>query len=241
MKINATIEARMGSSRLPGKVLLEVLGKPILWWMVERVKKSKFIDNIIIATTISKKDDDIVKFCRKYNIDYFRGSEENVLDRVLKAHKKFNTDIIVELTGDCPLIDANIIDQCINFYLKNDYDYVSNCVERSYPDGMDVQVYNTKILEEISKQNDLTDLDKEHVTPYIYQSGKYKIYTLIAPKQYFYPDLGLTLDTKEDFEVIKQILEHFNKKDFSLKDILKFLDKNPQILVNKYVKRKRLS
>lgn len=242
MQINVSIEARITSTRLPGKVLMEIKGKPILQIMVERVKESKFINDIIIATTINKTDDAIVDLAKKIKVGCYRGSEENVLQRVLAAHKEFNSDIIVELTGDCPLIDPLLIDECIEFYLSNKdrYDYVSNCVERSYPDGMDTQVFPMKVLEEVAQKTD-NPLDKEHVSRYIYASGEYRIYTIKAQGDLFWPDLGITLDTREDFELIKSIFEHFKDNDFTLRDILKLLRQNKEMLnINKNIKRRSM-
>ena len=122
MNINISIEARMTSSRLPGKVLKLINNKPNLEIMVERIKKAKLISNIIVATTTNKEDDVLVNWCEENNIDYFRGSENNVYDRVVKTHEKFNTDIIVELTGDCPLLDPILIDEAITVFLNNNYE-----------------------------------------------------------------------------------------------------------------------
>lgn len=240
MKINVSIEARMGSSRLPGKVLKTINNLTILGIMVNRVKKSKLIHDIIIATTTNKKDDAIVAWCNQNNISFFRGSEDDVLQRVVDCHTLFKSDIIVELTGDCPLIDYKIMDESISFYLANKYDYVSNCIKPSYPDGMDTQVYSLGILQEASSKATLKR-DREHVSSYIYLSGDYSVYTLVAPKHLTRPELGLTLDTIEDFNLIKEILIHFKNLDFDLNDILNYLDNNKSLLeINKDVIRKGL-
>lgn len=240
MKINASIEARMTSTRLPGKVLMEIKRKPALELMIERVKKSKFIDSVIVATTVNKTDDVIIELCKRLGVKYYRGSEEDVLQRVLQAHKLFRSDIIVQLTGDCPLIDPSLIDECVKFYINNDYDHVSNSVERSYPIGMDVQVFSTKVLEEVSKKTN-DPPDREHVGKYIYTSGEYCIYILKAEGELFWPDLGITLDTIEDFQLIKIIFEHFEDNNFTILDIVKFLRQNEHLLdINRHIKRKGL-
>jgi spore coat polysaccharide biosynthesis protein SpsF len=242
LKINASIEARMAASRLPGKVLMKIKGKPSLELMIERVKKSKLINEIIVATTTNKSDDAIVELCNQLNVKYYRGSEDDVLQRVLEAHQMFNSDIIVELTGDCPLIDPLLIDECVDFYMQycDRYDYVSNCVEETYPLGMAVQIFPIGILEEVAKKTN-DPLDREHVSKYIYMSGEYRIYTIKTKGDLFWPDLALTLDTKEDFELINIIYEHFNDNNFFLRDIVRFLQQRPQLLgLNKHVKRKGL-
>ena len=176
----ASVEARMTSSRLPGKVLMESLpGVSMLEYMINRVKKSNNIDDIIVATTINKEDDPIVELCKKLKVKFFRGSEDDVLLRVLNAHEHFKSDIIVELTGDCPLIDYELIDKIIDVYNNNNYDYVSNSHVRSYPDGFDVQVFSTKLLGEVSLLTK-DSYDRENVSSFIYRSERYKTFAVIA-------------------------------------------------------------
>lgn len=232
-KIVASIEARMTSSRLPGKVLMQAInGMSMLEFMIHRVKKSQLIDQIIVATTINSKDDPILKVCKKLSINYYRGSEDDVLLRVLNAHKSVNSKIIVELTGDCPLIDPKMIDQTIDIYLNNNFDYVSNSHIRSFPVGVDVQVFSFDILKEISSKTK-EPYDRENVSSYIYRSGEYSLKTIIADKELFWPELRITLDDKGDYYLIKKIIERFypNRKfEFSLKDIVNYLKKNMQLL-----------
>ena len=150
MRIISTIEARMNSSRLPGKVLLKAGGIPLLLHLTNRLKKVKIIDDLIIATTKKIEDDVIVDFARSNNIKFFRGSENDVMSRVIGAAESLNADVVVEVTGDCPIIDTSIVEQIIKTYLNNNVDYVSNVHKRSYPDGMDVQVYSLKTLKKSS-------------------------------------------------------------------------------------------
>ena len=232
-KIVASIEARMTSSRLPGKVLMQAInGMSMLEFMIHRVKKSQLIDQIIVATTINSTDDPILKMCKKLSINYYRGSENDVLLRVLNAHKSVNSKIIVELTGDCPLIDPKVIDQTIDIYLNNNFDYVSNSHIRSFPVGVDTQVFSVDILKEISTKTK-EPYDRENVSSYIYRSGEYSLKAIIADKELFWPELRITLDDKGDYHLIKKIIEHFypNRKfEFSLKDIVNYLKKNMQLL-----------
>lgn len=233
LKIVASIEARMTSSRLPGKVLLNAIDDIcMLEFMIQRVKNSSFIDDIIVATTINKEDDPIIDLCNKMNIHFFRGSENDVLSRVLKAHEFLNSDIIVELTGDCPLIDPEIIDKVILEYLNGDYDYVSNDHIRSYPLGLDVQVFSKRILAGVNKKTKNVD-DREHVSLYIYTSGEYKLKAVIADDDLFWPDLRITLDDQGDYNFIKKIIENFYPYTgfhFDSKDIIKFINNNKDLL-----------
>jgi len=236
--INISIEARMTSTRLPGKILKNINGKPALEIMVNRVRESKLKDNIIIATTINKQDDQIIRWCELNNLSYFRGSESNVYDRVVKAHQKFNTNIIVELTGDCILISAELIDHAINIYLKNDYDYVSV----SDPSGMGAQVYSLKTLQSVSVGRKLEYLDKEHVTPYLYTSGKYKKFETKIYDNLDCPNVSFPLDTIDDLKLIENICKNFNNFNFSFKDIIEYIKKNPELVnLNKHIKRKGLT
>ena len=165
-KISIIVEARMNSTRLPGKVLKNIIGKTVIELLLNRLKSIKKIDKIIIATTKNSKDDLIEEFANKKKFHIYRGDENNVMQRVMKAAEYYNTDIIVSITGDCPLIDPEIVDQAINLYKNNKAKYVSNCHIRSYPDGMDVQVYS---LNTLKKSYTMTKslLDREHVTLHI--------------------------------------------------------------------------
>ena len=229
----ATIEARMTSSRLPGKVLMEAIkGKSMLEFMINRVKKSRLIDKIVIATTINETDQPIIDLCNKLKVNYYRGSENDVLLRVLNAHKKYKSDIIVELTGDCPLIDPEIIDQIISIYIENDFDYVSNSHVRSYPDGFDVQVFSTNLLNDISKKTN-DPYDRENVSSYFYKTNKFNIHGVIAPKELFWPDLRVTLDDKGDYLLIKNIINSLSLiygDSFKAIDVIKYLKRNLELL-----------
>lgn len=240
-KTVASIEARMTSSRLPGKVLMPINGIPALELMLKRISTSKLLDEIIVATTINIEDDAIVKWCKKNNIKYFRGSEENVYQRVLDAHINNNSDIIVELTGDCPLLDPQLIDDAIDIYLNNNYEYVSNCIEETYPLGMAVEVFSLETLKTIGDNRELDYIDKEHVSPFLYTSHQYKTYNITAPKKQFFPKLSVTLDTKEDYEVINKIDNCFKNISYTLDDIISIAKKNNDwVTINQGIHRKGL-
>ena len=241
MKIVATIEARMTSSRLPGKVLLTVLGKPMLHYLVSRLKTVQSIDEIIIATTTNTSDDVIVEFAKSEGVLYFRGSEEDVMARVIGAGEKANADVLVEITGDCPIIDPDIIEQTIQMFLHHEASYVSNVHVRSYPDGMDTQVFKLATLKKSAEMTGDT-LDHEHVT--LHMRNNPEIFSkvhLIAPPSQSWPDLGLTLDEQQDFELLKSIIEYFHNKNplFSCLDVIQLLRSNPEwVKINQSVVRK---
>ena len=240
-KIVATIEARMNSSRLPGKVLKEINGKPMIEYLINRLKTIDSIDEIILATTDSKSDDKLEKIALENSILVYRGSEENVMSRVLFAAENFNADIIVETHGDNPLLDPQIIDQAISMYLANNLDYIGNSHIHSYPLGMDIQVFSTKALR---KSYDLTSdkLDREHVTLHIRKNPKlFRSFNLIAPQELRRPEIHLTVDEEEDFELVSKIIQNFGKKNpnFSCLDIIDYLDTNNNLLkINKSIQRK---
>lgn len=231
----------MSSSRLPGKIMMTVLNQPILLYQIERLKLVKNIDEIIIATTINNSDDVVFNFFSNHNIKVYRGSENDVMERVIKAGESVSTDIIVEITGDCPLIDPEIVSTVINQFLSNNVDYVSNNNIRSYPDGMDVQVYN---LDTLKKSFEMTKnkLDREHVTLHIRNNPQiFSRINMEAPKKIRFPNLGLTLDEKEDFNMIRNIIEFFGKDNLSYTcyDIISYLNNNPNIAkINSNVIRK---
>ena len=180
MKIGAIIQARMGSTRLPGKVMMTLKNKTVLEHVIERVRQSNWIDEIIIATTTDKKDNDIEKEALKCGVKVFRGSEDDVLSRYYYAAKEYGLDIIVRITSDCPLIDSKVLDEVIQFYVDKNYDVVSNAgadlSKRTYPRGLDTEVFSFKVLEN-AFTNAKEPYQREHVTPYIYEKSD-KIYFL---------------------------------------------------------------
>jgi spore coat polysaccharide biosynthesis protein SpsF len=219
----------MGSTRLPGKIMLPILDKPVLEYLINRVKKSSNIDEIIIATSNNKNDDIIEKFCETRKIKCFRGSEKDVLLRYFEAAKKFSIDIIVRLTSDTPLLDPKVIDKVVSKYLDNDYDFVSNIfpLPRTYPDGYNVEVFSKNLLETINKEAKKPS-DREHVTTFIsMQPKKFKKYRVDSKKDF--SKYRLNLDYKEDFELIKAVFEGL-EEGFELKDIIYWLDNHPKIL-----------
>lgn len=230
----------MGSTRLPGKHLLKVLGKPMLGYLVDRLKVVESLDDIVIATTNSPKDDVMVEFAKEYEVEIYRGSENDVLGRVLEAAKVFKADIICEVTGDSPIIDPALVEQLIQTYLHNSVLYVNN-VNQGLPDGMGAQIFSTEAL---AKSEGMTNdpLDREHVTLHIKRNTNLfpAIYIGTMPSM---TSLGLavTLDEKEDYELIKKIIEYFGKEKplFGCIDVVELLTSNPNWLsINKLIQRK---
>jgi spore coat polysaccharide biosynthesis protein SpsF len=230
MKKAAIIEARMSSSRLPGKVLAMHNDKPMIQIMVERLRDSLLLDDVIVATTVSENDNELCGFLESKNIPYFRGSEENVLERVLHTAKHFNIDLIVEVTGDCPLLDPTIVDQSIGYFFIADTDYVGNtCITSTYPRGQDVKVFTTDTLEDVNIRTNDPD-DQEHVSLFIYNNRRlYTCTPLPAPKFDVNPGTRLTVDYPVDLEVVLSILEELGEK-CSFRQIVDFLNENPHIL-----------
>lgn len=239
MSTSFIVEARMSSSRLPGKVLLKIKNKPILAHLINRLKSFKKVKKIILATTKNKSDDILEKFAKKNKLIVYRGSESKVAQRVYLAAKKNGVKDIISITADCPLIDLSIIDQCFEIYRRNNAVFVTNSHYRSYPDGMDVQIFKTFSLGKALKLAK-TKKDLEHTTYVLRKYPKlFNTIHVIAPDYLNYPKLGLTLDEKEDFKLIsKIILSLKKKKNFSCLDIIYFLNKNKSLKkINSNVKR----
>ena len=215
----------MTSSRLPGKVLAECVGKPMLELMVERLRRVPSLDDIVIATTANATDDPVAALAERLGVCCFRGSEFDVLDRVLRAARAFDVDVIVETTGDCPCIDPEIVEACIANYQRGGADYVSNVLERSWPVGMDTQVFATDVLADVAaRTND--PQDREHVSLYIYHHPeRYRLRNVEAPADETAPDLRMTLDTAEDLALIRDVFESLYPTDpkFGVRDILAHL------------------
>lgn len=233
-KIVASIQARLGSSRLPGKVLKEINGKPMLYWQVERIKKSLLIDELVIATTTSKLDDKIEEFCKEFNIKCYRGSENDVLDRIASMLTFHEADLHVEFFGDSPLVEAEIVDQYIGLMLKkySEIDFISNHQKTTFPPGSEVIVYKAKALIEANSLVPKEDVLREHVTIHITNNKeKFKVLNIEAPAHYNFPDLYLEVDTQNDFEVIQKIFGHLspNGEHFTLRQVIDFLILNPNL------------
>lgn len=237
-KILAILQARFSSTRLPGKVLKPILGRPMLALQIERILQAKKIDRLIVATSTHQSDDEIEKLCKDLKIYCFRGSLDDVLDRFYHAALQWQPEHIVRLTGDCPVIDPDIVDELISFYLKGNYDYTANSIEPSFPDGLDAEIFSFSALKKAWEEANLPS-QREHVTPFIYNHpelfkiGHYKNRIDLSYHRW-------TVDEPEDFELINKIYEALypDNPSFRMADILKFLESHPELLeINKKFKR----
>ena len=227
-KVTAIIQARMTSTRLPGKVLMEVMGRPLLSYQIERLRFSKRIDEIIIATTTNKEDDPIVELAQKEDLKVYRGSEDDVLDRYYQAAKKYKTGHIMRITADCPLIDPNICDRIIKVYFKSGVDYVHT--GEGFAEGLDCGIISFKALSAAWHEAKLNS-EREHVTLYI-KNHPEKFDNITVENETDDRNYRITVDEQEDFSVVKAILENFYKEmksSFTVREIKSFLDNNPEI------------
>ncbi|MCD1260835.1 glycosyltransferase family protein [Paenibacillus athensensis] len=244
MKINAVVATRMTSKRLPGKVLMPMAGQPNLVLLIERLRRSRYIHNVVIATTTNTEDDVVVEIAQKEKVLYYRGSEEDVLLRTVEAAEAFETDYIVQVTSDCPLIDSETVDAVIERMLTHPFlDYVGNHLVRTYPLGFSAEIFRTEALrkvELISKE----DLHvREHVSLYFYENPElYRLSNIEASPFLRHPEYRLTLDTREDYELIKTIFEALYPKNpaFTLFDIVLYLQNQPELLsLNQHIAQKK--
>lgn len=221
------IQARMGSTRLPGKTLLKVKGVSLLEYEIRRVRRAKEIDKIVIATTINKEDDAIENLCKQIKVSCFRGSQTDVLDRYYQCallYPEFSS--VVRITGDCPLIDPTVIDEVVTLFKKRCLDYASNIEKETFPDGMDMEIFTRKALTEAYQHAKLQS-EREHVTPYMRKHRKFKKGELAA--SYSLGRFRFTVDEKEDFELVKFLIEHSSRNAGYL-DYISLLAKNPEIM-----------
>lgn len=243
-KKTVIIQARMGSTRLPGKVLMDIGGKTVLNHVVERISQCKNIDDIIIATTTLSKDDLIVKEAEKIGCKYYRGSEDNVLNRYYEAATYNRSDVIIRITSDCPLIDSKLVDEMLYFYMENNFDMVTNASpdnnnNRTYPRGLDTEIFSYNMLKK-AKENATKTYQREHVTPYLYENIT-NIFYYKNPIDY--SKYRFTLDTPEDLILIKEIYKrlYIEENNFYLEDIIKVMEKNTHLyFINNNIEQKHI-
>ncbi len=228
MKVTAIIQARMSSTRLPGKVLMEVMGRPLLSYQIEKLRFSKRVDEIIIATTMNKEDVSIAELAQKEGLKVFRGSEDDVLDRYYQAAKEYNAEHIMRLTADCPLIDPEVCDQVAEYYFNSKLDYVRT--GETFAEGLDCEIFSFKALEKAWKNAQLKS-EREHVTLYF---RNYPELFAIKTVENETDDskYRITVDQEEDYLVVKAIIENLysgNDEYFKIKEIKSFLDTHPEV------------
>ena len=230
-QVVAIIQARMRSSRLPGKVMKGIIENPVIWHVLKRVQAARSVHEVTVASSLQPLDDVLEEFCSEYGVRCFRGDEEDVLDRFYQAAKLFRASVIVRITADCPLIDPNIIDKAIDVYLSGDYDYVSTAYPKAtYPDGLDTEVFSFQALERAWRKAQLPS-EREHVTPYIWKNEKgiFKTGNIT-----YSPDLSdkrWTLDDKDDLQFIREVYNRLYQTNsiFHMGEVLELLKKHPEL------------
>jgi spore coat polysaccharide biosynthesis protein SpsF len=246
MRIVAIIQARMGSTRLPGKVMKELCGKTVLAQVIFRVQACLLVDEVVVATTTSKADDVVVAEAEKYGAKWFRGSEEDVLERYYLAAKEYNADVVVRVTSDCPLFDPEVLSQMLEYFKNETFeglqiDYLSNCLNRSYPRGLDAEVFTFDVLEKAFTEAK-KPYEREHVTPYIYEHPD--IFSL--HNQTNDDDISnyrWTLDTADDWKLIEAVYADLYRKEeiFTTDEVIALLGVKPELVkLNANVKQKEL-
>jgi len=229
--IVAIVQARMGSTRLPGKVMMKILGKPMLWHLIQRLKSSKLINRIVLAVPDKEIDRMLLRVAEETGVDSFAGSEDDVLDRYYHAARKYKAETIVRITGDCPLIDPEIVDKTIRYYLENkdELSFVHNGL--SYPDGIaETEVFSFAALEKAWKEAKLAS-EREHVTSYMWKNSDLFRSATLEYKEDL-SNLRLVVDDEKDFQLVSEIFKNLYKKDkiFHFNDILDFLKEKPKLL-----------
>lgn len=229
MKVLGIIQVRLDSTRLPKKALLDLMGKPMIIQLLNRATKSEMLDEIIIATTTNSSDDEIEQVVKSYGLNVYRGNVDDVLDRYYKAAKKYDAEIIVRITGDCPLLDPDIVDKAVRFFQENDYDYISNVIKPTYPDGLDIEVFSFDSLEDAWKNATLKS-EREHVTPYIRKPENFKVGNFENDTDL--SDMRWTVDEQKDIDFVREIYKNLypKKQLFLMSDILKLLKEKPELM-----------
>jgi spore coat polysaccharide biosynthesis protein SpsF len=240
-KVVAIVQARMGSTRLPGKVLMDIEGKTALARVTERLSRAERIHQIVIATTTSPLDDAIVTEAVRSGIAVFRGSEQDVLSRYLRAAEQFRADAVVRITSDCPLIDAEVVDRVVDEALSTGADFASNCIERSYPRGLDTEVFTIDVLRQVNEiSHELHQ--REHVTSIFYECPDvFRVRSVTGSEDY--TPYRWTLDTPEDLQLIRAIYSHFDERDdFGWQDVIALMERQPELAaMNSHVVQKAVA
>lgn len=238
-KTVAIIQARMGSTRLPGKVLKRIGDDTMLHWVVKRTLRAKRVGEAVVATTTNGIDDAVSLEAEKAGAEVFRGSETDVLDRYRRAAQAHGAEIVVRVTADCPLIDPAVIDEVVRRFEEDGVDYASNTIERSYPLGLDVEVVHQDALE-CAWAEAVKDYHRIHVTPYIYQHpDRFSLLSVRADGDY--SSNRWTVDTEEDLRFVRAVCARFDRNTFSWQDVLRLLEREPSLVrLNQQVRQKRL-
>ncbi|WP_337103596.1 glycosyltransferase family protein [Paenibacillus sp. YIM B09110] len=242
MKKVAIVQARLGSTRLPSKVLMPLMDKTVLEHVVDRLRQVPLIDEIVIATTIKASDDAIITEAERIGVAWYRGSEDHVLSRYYEAAKQYKADIVIRITSDCPVIDPEITNETIRFFLERKVDYASNTIERTFPRGLDTEVFTMEGLEVAYNEAHIAD-QYEHVTPYFYQNpNRFKLAYYTGESDYSH--YRWTLDTEEDYCHLKEIYNHLYTSGhiFHWSEAVKLMEQYPALVdINKHIEQKKLN
>ena len=240
MRVVAIIQARMGSTRLPGKVLLDLIGEPMLVRVVNRASRAQALDHVVVATTVHETDDAIVRLCAERGWACFRGSEGDLLDRYYRAALAHRADAVVRITSDCPLIEPNIVDRVAKEFLDQQPEVAYACntwPQRTFPRGLDTEVMRFDVLQRAWRE-DLEPAGREHVTRYIQRNpGVFRIHGVMHDVDLSH--MRWTVDTREDLTFVRRIYEHFGHDSFCWQDVLSVLGEHPEWLeINRHVQQK---
>lgn len=224
MSVVCVVQARMGSSRLPGKVLMDVGGEPLVAHVMERIRSAQSVDHVVVATSTDPKDDPLVALASDRGWDIFRGDEGDVLSRFSGALARWPAETVVRVTADCPLLDPSLIDACVNELRSGAFDYVSNTLDpRTFPRGLDVEVFSAAALR-VADREDLVAASREHVTPYLYRNPtRFSLGRVVAPESRDYSSWRVTVDTEDDLHVVRCAVQHLRKGDYSWQHLLDVL------------------
>jgi spore coat polysaccharide biosynthesis protein SpsF len=241
MRTVVIVQARMSSTRLPGKIMKQVLGRPLIDFLMERLSRVRLADQVVIATTTNPADDIVAEWCQSKSIPHIRGSEQDVLERYIQAAHQFNAQTIVRITSDCPLIDPALVDKMIAYYQMHQehYDYMSNALERTYPRGMDTEVFSLAALEKAHEEA-RAPIERELVTIYMYWNPK-RFRITNVPDIKDRSQYRLTVDTPEDFELIRRMFETLYPKNpaFGVEDMVQLLEAQPDLAaINAHIEQK---
>lgn len=220
--------------------MLDLAGEPVLVRLIERLQRSRYLQGIIIATTTNQQDDVVARTAEQAGVYGYRGSEQDVLQRTLESAEYFDTEYIVQVTSDCPLLDSQTVDTVIERMVSHPYlDYIGNHLVQTYPLGYSVEIFRTKLLKEVEKLTQNDTISREHVSLYIYEHPeRYRLSNVEAPLFLRHPEYRLTLDTLEDYLLIKGVYEELHPRNpqFALTDIIRFLQKNPELAqINRHI------
>ncbi len=227
MKTVAIVQARMSSSRLPGKIMAEIEGKAMLWHVVTRARAARCLDTVAVATSVAADDDHVEAFCRANDFPCFRGSLDDVLDRYLQAARHFGADIVVRVTADCPMLDPALIEPVVEAVSRGGYDYAANNIDCTYPDGLDAEAFRYDVLERAWREARLTS-EREHVTPYIRKHPElFNIQSIKGEKDL--SALRWTVDEPRDLEFVQRVFAGLGKTAFGMNDVVDLIARHPEL------------